>query len=168
MGNLTIFTDRDPETVYPSQEVVWGRFEQAFLALLGLVTYAPVFRDYYYQGLSEFYMDNVMYLELRALLPEVHWCNISDVQSVHSWLWSFIYIRNCCCFFGSQIYELDGSTHDTAWTLKTYQDVTRQFTAEHPDFLGARIIFTYHRWPVWKPLAWIYRSVWMAYCLLAC
>uniref|UniRef100_A0A3Q3VJD7 adenosine deaminase n=1 Tax=Mola mola TaxID=94237 RepID=A0A3Q3VJD7_MOLML len=113
MGNVTIFTDQDPEEVYPSQYVVWERFEEAFLALWGLVTYAPVFREYYYQGLKEFYQDNVMYLELRALLPE--------------------------------IYELDGSTHDTAWTLKTYQDITRQFTAEHPDFFGARIIFTVNR-----------------------
>ncbi|KAG8012453.1 Adenosine deaminase 2-A [Nibea albiflora] len=112
-SNLTIFTDQDPETVYPTQEEIWTTFEQAFLALFGLVTYAPVFRDYYYQGLTEFYTDNVMYLELRALLPE--------------------------------IYELDGSTHDTAWTLKTYQDVTRQFITEHPDFFGTRVIFTVHR-----------------------
>uniref|UniRef100_A0A8D3CJS6 adenosine deaminase n=1 Tax=Scophthalmus maximus TaxID=52904 RepID=A0A8D3CJS6_SCOMX len=113
MGNLTLFTDQDPEAAYPSQDVVWDVFEQTFFALWGLVTYAPVFRDYYYEGLTQFYKDNVMYLELRALLPE--------------------------------IYELDGSTHDTAWTLKTYQEVTRQFTADHPDFCGARIIFTIHR-----------------------
>nr|XP_020458684.1 adenosine deaminase CECR1 [Monopterus albus] len=113
MGNLTLFTQQDPETVYPSQDAVWDRFEQTFLALWGLVTYAPVFRDYYYRGLTQFYMDNVMYLELRALLPG--------------------------------IYELDGSTHDTAWTLKTYQEITRQFTADHPDFFGARVIFTVHR-----------------------
>ncbi|XP_068613616.1 adenosine deaminase 2-A-like [Brachionichthys hirsutus] len=113
MGNLTLFTEQDPEAAYPNQDVVWNKFEQAFLMMLGLVTYAPVFRDYYYQGLTEFHTDNVMYLELRALLPE--------------------------------IYELDGTTHDTAWTLKTYQDVTRQFTAEHPDFFGARIIYTIHR-----------------------
>ncbi|XP_035011696.2 adenosine deaminase 2-A [Hippoglossus stenolepis] len=113
LRNLTLFSDQDPESVYPSQDVIWNVFEQCFFALWGLVTYAPVFRDYYYQGLTEFYLDNVMYLELRALLP--------------------------------QIYELDGSTHDSAWTLKTYQDVTRRFTDDHPDFYGARIINTISR-----------------------
>ncbi|XP_033940679.1 adenosine deaminase 2-A [Pseudochaenichthys georgianus] len=113
MANMTLFTDQDPELVYPSQDVIWKTFEQCFRALWGLVTYAPVFRDYYYQGLSQFYRDNVMYMEVRALLPE--------------------------------IYELDGSTHDPAWTLKTYQEVTRQFTAEHPDFFGVRMIYTIHR-----------------------
>lgn len=71
LGNLTLFTQQDPESMFPSQDAVWDRFEQAFLAVWGLVTYAPVFRDYYYQGLTQFYMDNVMYLELRGLLPEV-------------------------------------------------------------------------------------------------
>ncbi|XP_017274354.1 adenosine deaminase 2-A [Kryptolebias marmoratus] len=113
LRNLTLFTDQDPEAVYPSQDEVWDRFEDKFLALWGLVTYALVFRDYYYQGLTQFYTDNVMYLELRALLPEV--------------------------------YELDGSTHNRVWALKTYQDITRQFMATHSGFFGTRIIVTIHR-----------------------
>lgn len=71
MGNLTVFTDEDPELLYPTQDVIWGDFEEAFKALWGLVTHAPVFREYYYRGLQEFYSDKVMYLELRVLLPEV-------------------------------------------------------------------------------------------------
>ncbi|KAM9376344.1 adenosine deaminase 2-A-like isoform 1-T2 [Pholidichthys leucotaenia] len=113
MDYLMLFTDQDPETVYPSQDVVWERFEQTFGAAWGLVTYAPVFRDYIYQGLSQFYMDNVMYVELRALLP--------------------------------QIYELDGRTHNIDWTLRTFQDVSRKFTADYPEFFGMRIIFSVKR-----------------------
>lgn len=113
MNNLRLLTDQDPEVVYPSQDVIWERFEQTFQAVWGLVTYAPVFRDYFYRGLSLFYMDNVMYLELRALLPE--------------------------------LYELDGSTHDKSYTMKTYQDVTKQFTADNPDFFGVRVISSIHR-----------------------
>lgn len=111
--NLTIFTDLDPDELYPTQDAVWGRFYQAFQTVTDLVSHAPVFRDYYYQSLSEFYADNVMYLELRVLLLEA--------------------------------YELDGSTHNKTWALKTYQEITNQFKADHPDFFGARIIFTIHR-----------------------
>ncbi|KAJ8391064.1 hypothetical protein AAFF_G00096850 [Aldrovandia affinis] len=110
--NLTLFTG-DPETAYPSQDSVWSKFEETFNVASGLVSHAPVFKDYFYQGLQQFYTDNVMYLELRAAL--------------------------------SQTYELDGSTHDRAWSLKAYQDVARKFVTEQPDFLGARIIFSVHR-----------------------
>lgn len=113
MSKLTLWTEEDPEIVYPSQDVVWERFEQAFLATFGLVTYAPVFKDYVREGLSQFYRDNVMYVEVRALLPET--------------------------------YELDGSTNSKEWTVKTFQETTRQFVEEHPDFFGARVIATFHR-----------------------
>ncbi|KAG7455987.1 hypothetical protein MATL_G00246880 [Megalops atlanticus] len=69
--NLTLFTP-DPEVAYSNQDAVWSRFEETFDAASGLISHAPVFKDYFYQGLQEFYKDNVMYLELRAALSETY------------------------------------------------------------------------------------------------
>ncbi|KAK5848940.1 hypothetical protein PBY51_008622 [Eleginops maclovinus] len=112
MQHLTLFTE-DPEGEYPSQEVVWEKFEKAFIAAAGLISHAPVLRDYFYKGLEELLQDNIMYLELRSGL--------------------------------SRTYELDGSIHDKVWALKTFQEVTRKFIEDQPDFLGARIIISVHR-----------------------
>uniref|UniRef100_A0A8C2J1D8 adenosine deaminase n=1 Tax=Cyprinus carpio TaxID=7962 RepID=A0A8C2J1D8_CYPCA len=107
--NLTLFTE-DPDRAYPSQDTVWKRFKQAFLVAYGLVTYAPVFKDYLYEGLRQFYEDNIIYVEIRALLPVT--------------------------------YELDGRLNNKDWSMRACQDVVRRFTANYPDFLGARVIFT--------------------------
>ncbi|XP_037615705.1 adenosine deaminase 2-A isoform X2 [Sebastes umbrosus] len=112
MQQLTLFTE-DPDGEYPNQEVVWEKFEKAFIAAAGLISHAPVLRDFFYKGLEELLHDNIMYLELRSGL--------------------------------SRTYELDGSIHDKVWALKTFQEVTRRFVADHPDFLGARVIISVHR-----------------------
>ncbi|XP_037099536.1 adenosine deaminase 2-A isoform X1 [Syngnathus acus] len=45
----------------------------------------------------------------------------------------------------SRTYELDGTVHDKTWTLRTFRNITRKFVADHPDFLGARLIVAVHR-----------------------
>ncbi|XP_047431135.1 adenosine deaminase 2-A [Mugil cephalus] len=112
MQHLTLFTE-DPDGEYPSQDIVWEKFEKAFIAAAGLITHAPVLRDYFYKGFEELLLDNVMYVELRSGL--------------------------------SRTYELDGTIHDKVWTLRTFQEVTKKFTQDHPDFVGARIIISVHR-----------------------
>lgn len=63
----TLVTE-NPEATYTNQDIVWSKFETIFLSVSGLVHYAPVFRDYIFQSLEEFYQDNVLYLELRVML----------------------------------------------------------------------------------------------------
>ena len=65
-----MFTE-EPDLAYPSQDVAWEKFEKKFVVASGLITHAPVLRDYLYQGLEELRRDNIMYLELRSGLARV-------------------------------------------------------------------------------------------------
>lgn len=136
MQHLTLFTE-DPEGEYGSQQVVWRRFEKAFLAAAGLISHAPVLRDYLYRGLSELHVDNIMYLELRSGLSKVLTRPLGSPELPGS---------NPPCLF--QTYELDGTVHEKVWSLRVFQEVTKRFMEDHPDFLGARIIISAHRWDV--------------------
>ncbi|XP_038131451.1 adenosine deaminase 2-A [Cyprinodon tularosa] len=81
--HLTLFTE-DPDGEYPNQDVVWEKFEKAFIATAGLVAHAPILRDYIYQGLEELHKDNVMYLELRSGLSRMYELD----GTIHDKIWT--------------------------------------------------------------------------------
>ena len=64
----------NPDEVYSSQNAIWKKFAAIFTALEGLLTYVKAFEAYYMEALQEFYLDNVQYLEIRGLLPQVSEC----------------------------------------------------------------------------------------------
>ena len=71
------------ETINQDINTVWRHFEGVLTVANGLINYAPVFRDYYYEALDSFKKDNVQYIEVRALLPGVR---LSNCFIVHAWL----------------------------------------------------------------------------------
>uniref|UniRef100_A0A8D0X6S9 Adenosine deaminase 2 n=1 Tax=Sus scrofa TaxID=9823 RepID=A0A8D0X6S9_PIG len=83
LRTFTLMTE-NPQETYANQDMVWKKFKTIFFAISGLVNYAPVFRDFIFLGLEEFYQDQVLYLELRAMLYPVYELN----GMVHSREWS--------------------------------------------------------------------------------
>jgi len=67
---LTVIVD-EPEKVYPTANVIWSRLMSAFFTAFGLLTYAPVFRSYFYEAFQQFHDDGVQYIELRSIFPTV-------------------------------------------------------------------------------------------------
>ncbi|XP_017137193.1 adenosine deaminase 2 [Drosophila miranda] len=61
-----------PLSNFTSNNQAWSHFMGIFILLDGLLCYAPVWGDYYYNALKEFYEDGVQYLELRSLLPPLY------------------------------------------------------------------------------------------------
>ncbi|XP_056629882.1 adenosine deaminase 2-like [Diorhabda sublineata] len=61
-----------PEIEYPDLNSAWTDFQNLFINLEKLITYKPVFQDYFYQSLKETYEENVKYIEFRGYLPIVY------------------------------------------------------------------------------------------------
>lgn len=71
----TLFTlyreNENPRTQFKDVDDVWSTFMEIFLLVAPVVTYAPAWKAYYRNALTEMYADNVQYLEFRGLLPQV-------------------------------------------------------------------------------------------------
>lgn len=92
---FTLFTD-DPINAFKDINDVWSRFMHIFMAVDPLITYVPVWQDYYRNALKELYADGVQYLEFRGTLP-----------MVSAKFTNFIILLICCTF-----YDFSGLTID--------------------------------------------------------
>lgn len=53
----------------------WARFNKICRTISDLITYRPVREKVFYEGLKEFYKDNIMYIEIRSGLPNLYELN---------------------------------------------------------------------------------------------
>ena len=61
----------NPEIAYPNVNTVWKAFGKRFGTLISLINYKDLVKDYFYQGLLEFYNDKVQYMEVRSVLAPI-------------------------------------------------------------------------------------------------
>lgn len=69
--HFTLYT-KNPLTEFKDINDVWSRFINIFITIEPLVTFLPVWKDYFSRALTEMYEDNVQYLEFRGVLPELY------------------------------------------------------------------------------------------------
>lgn len=109
---FTLYVD-DPDIEYPTIKETWTTFMNYFRRVIKILTYRPIWEQYFYDVLLKLKMENVMYLEIRSILPN--------------------------------LYELDGTEYETIVTAKTYKKIIQKFKKDHPDFIGAKLIYANSR-----------------------
>ncbi|KAL1518151.1 hypothetical protein ABEB36_001820 [Hypothenemus hampei] len=130
---LALSTSRD------NKNAIWTRFEAIFTFLRPLLTFYPVFKDYFFQVLEEHYNDNIRYMEIRSGLPELYDLDgrfydheatldvmygvVNDFMTTHS---NFVGVKI--------IFSPNRRTNLTI--LATYIGFLKKMNRKYPDFLA--------------------------------
>lgn len=83
MNSMTMTCD-NPDERYPNGDAAWTKFISIFEFIKPLISHRPVYEDYIYAGLSEMYKDNVMYVEVRSILPSLYDLDGTVLSTVES------------------------------------------------------------------------------------
>ncbi|XP_026761160.1 adenosine deaminase 2-A-like [Galleria mellonella] len=81
-GNITKFDAKlrkhfslvveNPDIVYPSITESWNTFMNYFVTVAPMLTYRPIWEQYFYDVLYKFRENNIMYVEVRSILPKLY------------------------------------------------------------------------------------------------
>ncbi|TDG53073.1 hypothetical protein AWZ03_000616 [Drosophila navojoa] len=130
-----------PTTDFQDINAAWSRFMQIFQLLDGLLMYAPVWSDYYYKALQEFYADGVQYLEFRTTLPTLYdmegteFTPLDTVRIYVETLEKFMNHPDNKDFIGSRMIYAPLRNTDAAGVAR-YIETLKQVKAKYPEFLA--------------------------------
>ncbi|KAJ8299535.1 hypothetical protein KUTeg_023595 [Tegillarca granosa] len=135
---LSLLVD-NPEKVYPTQAAAWEVLGLIFENIINIFSLRSVFEDYFYEGLRQFYADNIQYVEIRSTLSEVLDSNgkkINQHQVVQ--LLKDVtdrFARDHPGFFGTKLIFTGLRSADNN---KILQDVRKsvEFLKSYPDFFA--------------------------------
>lgn len=136
--HFTIVID-NPREVYTDINIVWKKLQQYFITTSSIFCYKPVWEQYFYDTLKELRKDNVMYLELRSVLPQLYDLkgNVYDAVATADAYKEVLdrFVSDYPDFFGAKlIYAPLRSVN--ANTVKEYLDTARQIKRSVPDLFA--------------------------------
>lgn len=129
----------NPKEVYSDVNAAWRKFQQYFITTGPLLSYKPVWEQYFYDTLKAFREDNVMYIEIRSVLPELYDLDGNVYDSVET---ALIYkevldrfMEDYEDFYGAKLIYAPFRMVDTK-TVKKYIDIAKEIKRLAPDFLA--------------------------------
>lgn len=129
----------NPNEVYTDVNAVWRRFQNYFISTGPLFTYKPVWEKYYYDTLVAMREDNVMYFEIRSVLPDLYdlegntFDSIATAESYKTVTEQFI--KDFPDFFGVKLIYAPLKVLDKP-TLHEYIRIAKEIKKRMPDFFA--------------------------------
>ncbi|CAH1640991.1 unnamed protein product [Spodoptera littoralis] len=135
---FTIVID-NPQEVYTDVNTVWEYFSKYFIRTGPLFTYKPVWEKYYYDTLFALREDNIMYFEIRSVLPPLYdlagnvYDSVDTAKSYKRVTEKFK--KDYPDFFGAKLIYAPLKLVDRA-TVKNYIKIAKEIHELMPDFLA--------------------------------
>lgn len=129
----------NPKNVYTDINNVWRKFDKYFISTSGIFTYKPVWEQYFYDTLKAFRDDNVMYCEIRSVLPKLYDLNGEYTDTVATAVSYKYVLENFTSvypdFMGAKlIYAPQRAVNER--TVEEYLNITMKIKNMMPDFFA--------------------------------
>lgn len=133
-----------PDEVYKSIDDTWNAFGKYFDIVEPMLTFRPVWEEYFYDALKLFRAHKVMYVEIRSVLPPLYeldgknYSPIITARSYHKVINRFK--KDYPDFFGAKIIYAPSRKVERE-TIDTYLELAKQIKKEIPDtFAGFDLV----------------------------
>lgn len=135
---FTIVID-NPNEVYTDINKVWSAFANYFITTGPMLTYKPVWDQYFYDTLKAFREDGIMYLEVRSLLPPLYdlegniYDSVATAESYKSVVDRFV--EDYPDFYGAKVIYAPMRMVDGK-TVEEYIKIAKEIKKRLPDFFA--------------------------------
>ncbi|XP_075984021.1 adenosine deaminase-like [Anticarsia gemmatalis] len=129
----------NPEEVYTDINTVWSIFQSLFGVIGPVVTYKPVWEQYFYDTLKALREDGVMYFEVRSVLPQLYdldgvtYDSVATAESYKKVVDQFMV--DYPDFFGAKLIYAPLRLVEKK-TVKEYLEIAREIKRRMPGFLA--------------------------------